>query len=132
MDIFTAFVPQAPASAPNLHGNPRHNPNLKKDLEHKDHYKEARGLVDSPPLAPCVLPAHLRGPHTLVSPGTSKLRILQVCATAGHSGAMETCLLQLLLLGAAALAASALETGEHGGAWRGLGWGRQEIRSYHP
>lgn len=71
-------------------------------------------------------------PHTLVSPRTPN-RILHICPTAGPSRAwMEARLARLpqmlLLLGAAALAASALETGEHEGAW----WGAQKKQSYHP
>lgn len=62
-------------------------------------------------------------PHPSL-PKDPKLRILHVCPIAGPSRAwMEAHLAQLpqtlLLLGAAALAASALETGEHEGAWQG-------------
>ena len=66
-------------------------------------------------------------------PKDPKLRILPVCPTAGHRTAgMEVCPLQLpqrlLLLGAAALTASSLHTGESEGAWLG----RQETQAHHP
>ncbi|GAB5574654.1 low-density lipoprotein receptor class A domain-containing protein 2 [Prionailurus iriomotensis] len=110
-----------------LHGNSGHNPDLKKDLEHKDHCEGTRELVDLPPLAPRVLPARSPQPGL---PKDPKPKILQVCPTAGHSRAwMKACLprlpQRLLLLGAAALAASALETADLvdlcGQTWQGDG-----------
>lgn len=80
-----------------------------------------------PLLAPCIMPASPLGLAGLPYPGfpkDPKLQILQVCPTAGCSRAwMEAHLLQLpqrlLLLGAAALTVSTLETGEHKGTWLG-------------
>ncbi|XP_057357936.1 low-density lipoprotein receptor class A domain-containing protein 2 [Manis pentadactyla] len=85
----------------------------------------AGGLPSPPSLCPVNLFTGLARPPHASLPRDPKPKILQVCPTAGHSRSWtEACLLQLpqrlLLLGAAALSAFALETGELEGAW--LGW----------
>lgn len=82
--------------------------------------KRPEELTDLLPLDPWILPApQLAWPYTPVFQRTPN-KILQICPVVGHSRAwMEACLLQLpqrlLLLGAAALTVSALETGEYEG-----------------
>ena len=124
-----AFSPQALAPAPNLHGNPRHNPDLKEDLGGgaQTSLERPERQVHLPLPAPCVLPTSpvtQPGPLHPSLPKEPTPKIPQVCPTAGHTGAwMEACPLhlpqRLLLLGVAALAAPVPHTGEYEGAWFG-------------
>lgn len=124
-----AFSPQALAPAPNLHGNPRHNPDLKEDLGGgaQTSLERPERQVHLPLPAPCVLPTSpvtQPGPLHPSLPKEPTPKIPQVCPTARHTGAwMEACPLhlpqRLLLLGVAALAAPVPHTGEYEGAWFG-------------